>query len=90
MALKTKQTIVTKQQAITELLEKVHDWDRDCLIGFVQEELEKHYNKLSLKNLEHDYNFEVMGIDAIADEDTPFVKVINTKSSRLLIDGVKK
>jgi hypothetical protein len=50
--------------------------------------MEKYYNKLSLKNLESDYNFQFGGYESDNDED--YVKVINTKASRLLIDGVKK
>jgi hypothetical protein len=90
MDLKTKPTIVTKQQAIDELVDKVDDWDIECLTEFVKERLQDYYRKTSLKNIESDYNFNIMGIDYMAEEDNAYVKVVNTKASRLLIDGVKK
>lgn len=82
-----KNNILTKQQAIKEIVDRVNDWEISCLIEYVQDDLRNKYDERTLEEIEADYNLEFGGYDT---DDDDYIKVIATKASRLLIDGVKK
>lgn len=86
-----KNNILTKQQAIQKIVsnvDSVDSWDLDCLVGYVKEHLEQLYEQRTTEEVEADYNLEFGGY--YEDDEENYIKVVDTKASRLLIDGVKK
>lgn len=79
--------MLTKKQAIEEIIDRVNEWDVECLVQYVQDRLQEVYKERTIEEIESDYNLEFGGYDTDEDE---YVTIIDTKASRLLIDGVKK
>jgi hypothetical protein len=73
--------VITKQQAIEDLLERANDWDVDTLLGYVNNHYRKYLESLKIRDLEKNYATEFDIVDA---EDK--VKIVNTKMSKVLFN----
>lgn len=82
-------TVFTKAEAIEEIIKDVHNWDLENITNFAQEMWSEQLKKLSLEEIESELNHTVGTYDT-DNPDEDYLKVIDTKASRLLIDGVKK
>lgn len=84
-----KNNIYTKQQAIEKIVNDVDGWDLENVVEFAKEMWANQLEKLTLEEIESELNHTIGTYDADEESDE-YCKVIDTKASRLLIDGVKK
>jgi hypothetical protein len=63
--MKKEKIIITRQQAIDDILERVNDWDLDVLLSYVNHHYSEYLKSCSLENLEQEYmsEFAIMDID---------------------------
>jgi hypothetical protein len=78
--------IKTRQQAINEIIDNVENWDIDCLVETVRVTLGEFYQERTDAEVESDYNSEFNTLD----DEEGYTKIVNTKASRVLMNGVKK
>jgi hypothetical protein len=80
-------TLYSRQQAIEAICDGIDDWDYENVLAFAKERLHKDLEELSLEELQSELNYTLGTYDT--DNPDNELKVVDTKASKLLMDGAK-
>ena len=80
--MKKEKIVISRQQAVDDILDRVNDWDIDTLLNYVNHHYGEYLKSCSISNLEQEYmsEFDIM------DSDDEELQILDTKATKLLFD----